>query len=111
MALFGSFVNEALGDGHTSLLISKTALIAFAVAIWLLTRCFPRLYLYAGPLVIMAFLTAHTVPMDLDFDGCLNLFYLCTDLFYLSVVIVDHSWILTLLLYVGSSTAFWLRWH
>ena len=39
----------------------------------------------------------------------MNLIYIVTDLFYLSVVIVDISWVHSLFLYVGSSCIFWYR--
>ena len=39
----------------------------------------------------------------------MNLIYIVTDLFYLSVVIVDLSWVHSLFLYAGSSCLFWYR--
>ena len=48
LALAASLANDALGNGHTNLLISKAAVLSFAMALTFLCKCFPRLYLNAG---------------------------------------------------------------
>ena len=111
LAIGLSFAIDFFGDGNINLLASKAAMFAFALILMFLCRCFPSLYLYAGSLLNFAFFAAHSVPMERDFDSCMRVFYFGADLFFLSVVIVDPSWIITFLLFLTTSCLFWLRFY